>query len=443
VASRPGFLNLTPEQQALIFGQPQGLLGVAMPVVPTSAPEGWDAVEWEDAPPSGQVNNGTVRREPIPGRIYNVEDAIQELGMTPEEALAFVANRQQEEPPLEEEPLAPTEVEVKPKAKTPPVVVDMAEPEEEAPIVISFRRPSAAEMAQRSRDERLILEADAAADANVSPERVEATKPLRARYDNLVKAFIIANPHATVEEADNFARDLSFEMSGGQFGYEPKRFAEVLDFVHQHPESASRISFTGGKDNLTKQEQLEAKRAIREATNKDGTINIQKLTRPKEGDPVGALGQQLRGTATQTFGGLMQSALGADLPFGLDKVARDLSLRGQEMAAAGQNAIEMGDPGYKPQTPEWYAYNAVRSTAELGVAIAGGGGSATAAAMLMGARVFGSKYDEAITSGRQPNEALMDATFYSLAEFIPERMAIEQILRWRKRNRARCNPAVG
>jgi hypothetical protein len=41
--------------------------------------------------PLDEVNNGSSVRQPVPGRQYNVEDAVQELGMSPEEAQAFVA----------------------------------------------------------------------------------------------------------------------------------------------------------------------------------------------------------------------------------------------------------------------------------------------------------------------------------------------------------------
>jgi murein DD-endopeptidase MepM/ murein hydrolase activator NlpD len=332
------------------------------------------------------------------------------------EAAAAVATEPEPEPVPAEET-----VEEEPKAKRslPSILIeDMADPA--AKVVIEDIEPTAAQMAERSgRDE---------VKESLAVEDIDAVTPLRRHYETIVAGFLANNPKASAKEVMDFATNLSDKQFGGEFkGFTKDSVEEVLAFVAKNPGSERYISFTN--DVLTPEQRAERDAAIAAATNEKGEVDLDKLQRPLTGQPGAAMAQQLRGGLAQTTGGLMQ-AVGSDLSIAFGKVGEDLRLRGQELAASGRNMTEMADPGYEPGTPEYYAYNIAKSTVDMVPLVAGGAiaGTAKATAMIMAPKVFGQAYDQSITEGRTHEQAMMDGTFRTLFEVVPEKMALDVIL---------------
>lgn len=89
-------------------------------------------------------------------------------------------------------------------------------------------------------------------------------------------------------------------------------------------------------------------------------------------------------------------------------------------------SLRANHPNVDPESLKGYAFdigqNMLRMVPAVGVSLATK--SPSAGLSIMGVEVYGRSYNEAITEGRTPAEAQMDAVFNTLAETIPERIPL-------------------
>lgn len=139
------------------------------------------------------------------------------------------------------------------------------------------------------------------------------------------------------------------------------------------------------------------------------------------------LGESAIATVQETAG----SVVGAVLDnVGLNDT--DLGRKAQAMREIGSGRMELANPGYAEGSVPYYLFQGAVAVEQLGGSIAIGAATRDPNAMaagVMGMQVFAQQYDESRRNGRSPREALMDGAVYGLAEAIPERMALGEIMR--------------
>lgn len=160
-----------------------------------------------------------VPKEPVPGRQYNVEDAIQELGMSPEQAQAFVASLGEQAPsaPTDDQDIDKPLVKLQPQDEDKPLVRD-------TPLV---------------KDPPLVKQDDEKITAVDNP--LSDAPPEMRQFDAAVAGFIRGNPKASGPQVWDFANKLSKDDYGGQFGYTKESILGVMNAVHKNPQASDEI----------------------------------------------------------------------------------------------------------------------------------------------------------------------------------------------------------
>lgn len=142
-----------------------------------------------------------------------------------------------------------------------------------------------------------------------------------------------------------------------------------------------------------------------------------------------AVGAAASGVVGPAMGRIVESYLRE--PF--REAAKPLAETGKAMSDEAQAALEANAPDFGPLAenhPYRYIYEIENALVDMGIAVGATAAtrSPTVGSSTLGLQVFGQQYDDSRRMGRNPDEALQDATFMGVAETIGENTPLRLIM---------------